>query len=162
MARPRKTRILKIDGRKKPHRVIYWEGDSRKTSHFEKKIDAELFARQHGWEAMDPSLAVSAEERILIGKARSAAAALGVDAQAIVEAGLKAMRLTAQEAPPLSEAIKLYIDAQDLAGGRTSSPGEFETLPGQTLIQFPAQEKKNPQIVSCPYRFCKHSVLLAK
>jgi len=121
MARPRKTRILKIDGRKKPHRVIYWESNSRKTSHFEKKIDAELFARQHGWEALDPSLAVSAEERILIGKARGAAAALGVDAAAIVEAGLKAMRSTAQEAPPLSEAIKLYIDAQDLAGGRSSS-----------------------------------------
>ena len=121
MPRPRKTRILKIDGRKKPHRVIYWEGERRRTSHFEKKIDAQLFARQHGWETLDPSLAVSAEERLLIGKARGAAAALGVNADAIVEAGLKAMRSTTQEAPPLSKAIKAYIDAQDLAGGRASS-----------------------------------------
>lgn len=130
MARPRKTRIVKINGRKKPWRVVFWEGDSRKTSHFEKKIDAELFARQHGWEALDPSLAVSAEERILIGKARGAAAALGVDAEAIVEAGLKALRATAREAPPLGEAILLYIEAQDLAGGRASSIGNLNRFLG--------------------------------
>jgi len=139
MPRPRKTRILKIDGRKKPHRVIYWEGDARKTLHFEKKIDAQLFARQHGWETFDPALAVSAEERILIGKARGAAAALGVDANAIFEAGLRAMRSTARQAPPLGTAIRAYIEAAELAGGRPTSLanlqrflGFFETVAGSS------------------------------
>lgn len=99
----------------------YWEGDQRKFRLFEKKIDAELFAKEQGWEALDPALAVSAEERILIGKARGAATALGVDAAAVVEAGLIALRSTDQGAPALGRAVELYIEAQDLAGGRAAS-----------------------------------------
>jgi integrase len=101
--------------------VIYWEGDSRRTRHFLKKIDAATFAREYGWESLDPSLAVSAEERLLIGKARGAAAVLGIDAAAIVEAGLAAMRLASQGSPELGVAIDAYIEQADLAGGRASS-----------------------------------------
>lgn len=97
---------------------------------FSKKIDAQAFAREHGWEALDPSLAVSAEERILIGKARGAAAAFGVDPEAIVEAGMRALRSTSGDAPPLGEAIQVYIEAQDLAGGRAASLGNLKRFLG--------------------------------
>lgn len=138
MGRPRKVRIRYRDDRKK-YQVVFWEGDRRRYQHFSKKIDAELFAREHGWEALDPALAVSAQERLLIGKARGAADALGVDASTIVEAGLKALRNGAQDAPFLGEAIEAYIEAADLGGGRASSLGNlkrflgyFETVAGST------------------------------
>jgi len=124
MGRPRKVKIRYREERKK-WQVAFWEGDCRRTQQFSKKIDAQVFAREQGWEAMDPTLAVSAEERLLIGKARGAAAALGVDAEAVVEAGLRALRATAREAPALGEAIRIYIEAQDLAGARTASLGNM-------------------------------------
>jgi integrase len=129
MGRPRKVSIRYRAEREK-WQVAFWEGERRRTAHFSKKIDAEVFAREQGWESLDPSLAVSAEERILIGKARGAALAFGVDAEAIVEAGLSAMRVRSREAPPLGEAIRIYIDAQDLDGARASSLGNLKRFLG--------------------------------
>lgn len=120
MGRPRTVRINYREDRA-AWQVVFWEGERRRYQHFSRKIDAQLFARQHGWEVLDPALAVSAEERLLIGKARGAAAVLGVDASAIVEAGLRAMRAEAREAPLLGEAIEAYIDAADLGGARNAS-----------------------------------------
>jgi hypothetical protein len=110
--------------------VTFWESDKRKTQHFTKKIDAELFAREQGWEALDPSLAVSAEERILIGKARGAAAALGVDAETIIETGLAQIRSRNRGAPLLGAAIAEYIEAMDLSGARAASLGNLKSFLG--------------------------------
>lgn len=129
MGRPRKVRINYREERN-AWQVIFWEGDRRRYQHFSKKIDAELFAGQHGWEALDPALAVSAQERLLIGKARGAADALGVDASTIVDAGLKALRNGDREAPPLGEAIEAYIEAADLGGGRAASLSNLKRFLG--------------------------------
>lgn len=121
MGRPRKTRITYLSGRKKPHRVTFWESEKQKTQHFSKKIDAELFAREHGWESLDPSLAVSAEERILIGKLRGGANTLGCSIEDIINAGIKSIRDLNSNVPNLEDAVSEYIDESDLNGARDAT-----------------------------------------
>jgi len=121
---------LPDDGRKKPWRVAYWENEKRRMKHFSKKIDAELFARQYGWEVLDPALAVSAEERLLIGKVRGAAAVLGVEVKDIIEAGLDAMKSKSTNAPLLGDAIKIYIEDSDLSGARDPSLKNLKSFLG--------------------------------
>jgi integrase len=106
---------------KKPHRVTFYEGAVRRTQHFANLIDAKAFAKEHGWEGLDRSLAVSAEERLLISKVRGMADVLHTTTAEIIEAGLNSLRGRLIEAPQLGEAIVIYRAAAEQNGSRGSS-----------------------------------------
>jgi hypothetical protein len=115
---------------KKPHRVTFYEGAVRRTQHFANLIDAKAFAKEHGWEALDRSLAVSAEERLLIGKVRGMADVLHTTTAEIIEAGLNSLRGRRIDAPLLGEAIANYRAASEQNGLRGASLNNLRVFLG--------------------------------
>ncbi|MDQ8206238.1 hypothetical protein QEH52_01860 [Coraliomargarita sp. SDUM461003] len=98
-----------------------------------RKIDAETFAAQLGWEAMDSDLAVSAAERILIGRARVAAMAAGISTEALVDLGIEAARARRLDCPTLPAALEAYVGYMESHGAREASVDNIERF-GSFLV----------------------------
>jgi len=75
----RQARYYFIEGKAKPHRITFWEGDIRKTTHFEKKVDALEFQSDKNLHAVNSALSVSTEERLLIANLRKVAELHSID-----------------------------------------------------------------------------------
>lgn len=122
--------IIHLSDRKKPWRVTFRENERRRTRHFSRKIDAEAFAGEHGWEALDPDLAVSAEDRVWISRARIQAEAFGLSVGDVFALGIEAARGARASAYSLEAAVEAYHTAQDLAGARVASLGNIKRFLG--------------------------------
>lgn len=73
-----KPTIIFLEGRARPHRVTYYIDGQRKTKHFDTKRKAQSFADDQAKETRKQGpLAVSEDERLLLHRLRTAAAARG-------------------------------------------------------------------------------------